>query len=152
MRAPTPSAAAELAVPSTEELIKQIDFLFGKITASSKKYIIESQLWLDSLLSKSFFLNPQTLFKPFEIKQSSIFEQIKNSFVLLLKNNEIELKESVAALEALSPKSVMERGYSIVLKNNKPIVDTSKLKIGDELNIRFTNGSAEVKVSKLLSE
>ncbi|MBO5106370.1 MAG: exodeoxyribonuclease VII large subunit [Clostridia bacterium] len=152
LRAPTPSAAAELAVPSTEELIKQIDFLFGKITASSKKYIIESQLWLDSLLSKSFFLNPQTLFKPFEIKQSSIFEQIKNSFVLLLKNNEIELKESVAALEALSPKSVMERGYSIVLKNNKPIVDTSKLKIGDELNIRFTNGSAEVKVSKLLSE
>ena len=152
LRAPTPSAAAELAVPSTEELIKQIDFLFGKITASSKKYIIESQLWLDSLLSKSFFSNPQTLFKPFEIKQSSIFEQIKNSFVLLLKNNEIELKESVAALEALSPKSVMERGYSIVLKNNKPIVDTSKLKIGDELNIRFANGSAEVKVSKLLSE
>lgn len=152
LRAPTPSAAAELAVPSTEELMMQIDFLFGKITASSKKYIIESHLWLDSLLSKSFFSNPQTLFKPFEIKQSSIFEQIKNSFVLLLKNNEIELKESVAALEALSPKSVMERGYSIVLKNNNPIVDTSKLKIGDELNIRFANGSAEVKVSKLLSE
>ena len=152
LRAPTPSAAVELAVPSTEELLKHIGFVFEKISDLTKKCVFEKQLWLDSLLSKSFFVNPKTLYEPFETKLSSVFNMVKNSYVLITKNNEIKLKKVQAAVESLSPKAVMERGFSVVYKNGLPVINSSVLENSDELNLKFSNGSADVKVLKIFSE
>ncbi len=152
LRAPTPSAAAELAVPSSEELLSKIGFLFDRIKASYKKHLTENQLWLDSLLSRSCFSQPQMLFKPFELKLNTLVNRIENSYILITKNHEIRLKKAETALEALSPKQVMQRGYSVIYKGNQPVLDASKLKVGDELNVRFANGKAKIKVLKLFSE
>ncbi len=152
LRAPTPSAAAELAVPSSEELQKRIDFFAKKITSFTQKFILEKQLWLDSVLSRSFFAYPKMLFEPFEYKLNTLFNRIENSFTLITKNNEIKFKSVEAVIENLAPKRVMERGYSVIYKNNQPITTTEELLIGDNLNVRFSNGCAEVKVLKILSE
>lgn len=152
LRAPTPSAAAELAVPSSEELLSKIGFLFDRIKASYKKQLTENQLWLDSLLSRSCFSQPQMLFKPFELKLNTLVNRIENSYILITKNHEIRLKKAETALKALSPKKVMQRGYSVIYKDNQPVLDATKLEVGDELNVRFANGKAEIKVLKLFSE
>lgn len=152
LRAPTPSAAAELAVPSSEELINCVDFLMDKISGFTNKAVLEKQLWLDSILSRGAFLQPKRFFEPFEFKLNTLVNQIENSYSLIIKNSEIRLKKAETALEALSPKNVMERGYSVVYKNNKPIIDSSKLEVGDELKVCFADGKAEVKVLKILSE
>ncbi len=152
LRAPTPSAAAELAVPSSEELLKHISFLFDKISSLIKRNVFEKQLWLDNLLSKSFFVNPKTLYEPFEIKLTSVFNSVKNSYVLIIKNNEIKLKKAQASFEALSPKAVMSRGFSIAYKNSSPVMNSAELELGDKLKLRFLNGDAEVEVLKIFSE
>lgn len=152
LRAPTPSAAAELAVPSTDELLKHIEFLFDKITNHTKKYVFESQLWLDSLLSRRFFSQPNLLFEPFELKLKSLIGRIENAYLLSTKNNEFKLKKAEAALEALAPRRVLERGYSVTYKDGKPITNALELIVDDDLKVRFANGTAEVKVLKILSE
>lgn len=152
LRAPTPSAAAELAVPSSEELLKSIDYFANKIIGFTQKSILEKQLWLDSVLSRSFFAHPKMLFEPFEYKLNTLLNRIENSYTLITKNNEIKLKQVETIIESLAPKRVMERGYSVIYKNNKPITDAEKLEVGDNLDVRLANGSAEVTVLKLLSE
>ena len=152
LRAPTPSAAAELAVPSFEELTKHTDFVFDKISSEFKKLVINKQLWLDNLLSKRFFLKPYMLYEPFENKLTLAKNKIKNAFLLLTKNNELEFQKVKTRVDSLSPKQVMNRGYSVVYKNGSPVTDYSQLECDDELKLRFFNGSAEVKVLKIFSE
>ena len=92
------------------------------------------------------------LFEPFELKLKSLIGRIENAYLLSTKNNEFKLKKAEAALEALAPRHVLERGYSVAYKGNKPITNTSELVVGDDLKVRFANGTAEVKVLKILSE
>ena len=146
LRAPTPSAAAELSVPSKDELLDKVDYLFGKISALTNKKIMESRLQLDNLLSKSFFKNPQLLFAPFEIKLDFTINRIKNACILNYKNNEVRLNKTIASLNALSPERVMERGYSVVYKNSSVITNAEMLEYDDKLTLRFIKGKADVKV------
>ena len=152
LRAPTPSAAAELAVPSSEELLERINSLMNKITTQTNKAVLEKQLWLDGILSRGTFSNPKKLFEPFELKLNNLVSRIQNAYILTVKNYELKFKKAEILLETLAPKRVMERGFSVVYKNSEPIADASELVIDDKLNIRFANGSAEVKVLKILSE
>ena len=124
----------------------------GKISSFTNKAVLEKQLWLDSILSRGAFLQPKRLFESFEFKLNTLVNHIENSYSLIIKNSEIRLKRSETALEALSPKKVMERGYSVVYKNGKPVISSTELEIGDELKAGFANGRAEVKVLKILSE
>lgn len=152
LRAPTPSAAAELAVPSSEDLLERINYLFDKISVLSKKKIKDNQLWLDSLISKSFFVHPQMLFEPFELKLTTTINRLKNAYILSIKNNEIKLNKAVASLEALSPNDVMRRGFSVAYKNGTAVTNSSDLEVGDNLNLRFLSGNADVKVLKITTE
>ena len=149
LRAPTPSAAAELSVPSSEELLGRVNYLFDKISTHLKRKVTENQLWLDRILSKSFFQNPQLLFNAFETKQNILVNRIYNAFLLNLKTNEARFNSTVASLNALSPERVMERGYSVVYKDSKTITDASLIKSMDNLSIRFLKGKAEVSVFKI---
>jgi len=152
LRAPTPSSAAELAVPSSEELLGRINFLFDKIEVLSKKKIKDSQQLLDSLTSKSFFVNPRMLFDPFEFKLNTTINRVKNAYVLKIKNSEIKLNKAVASLRALSPNEVMKRGYSVVYKNGNAVTSASDLEVEENINLRFFNGNADVKVLKITTE
>ncbi len=149
LRAPTPSAAAELSVPSSEELLGRVNYLFDKISTHLKRKVTENQLWLDGILSKIFFQNPQLLFNAFETKQNILANRIYNAFLLNLKTNEAMFNSTVARLNALSPERVMERGYSVVYKDSKIVTDASLIKSMDNLSIRFLKGKAEVSVFKI---
>ena len=147
LRAPTPSAAAELAVPSSEELLDRINFFFDKINTSCKKRLNENQIWLDNIMSKSFFVNPKTLFEPFDFKLNVTVNRLINAYNFNIKNCENKFNRIAASLEALSPEAVMKRGFSVVYnKNSNVILNSADINCDDELIIRFLNGSADVKV------
>ena len=57
-----------------------------------------------------------------------------------------------ASLEALSPNDVMRRGFSVAYKNGTAVTNTSDLEVGDNLNLRFLSGNADVKVLKITTE
>lgn len=146
LRAPTPSAAAELVVPSTEELSLKISVLLGRAKRSVGKLIENESLKLEFLKSRPWYASPENLFYPFEAKVGLAEEKMRNSFLMTLKNKETSFEKISVTLESLSPTNVLDRGYSVVYAGDNIIRNADAVKVNDVLDIRFANGSAKVKV------
>lgn len=146
LRAPTPSAAAELAVPDREELLSyynsQRQYLNSladnKISKLSKNF---SDIKI--ILSKN---SPEKRIELFSSKLYNLSKRAENS----VNNDYNKYSETVknlgAKLETLNPVSVLQRGYSIAEKNGKTINSVKELKTNDEINLTFKDGSVKTKV------
>lgn len=154
LRAPTPSAAAELAVPVKMDLEMTIQSIKMDLYQSMKRI-------LDSLNEKlkfyrSHLKHPKTKIEELAQKLDESIDRLK----LAMANHLIQIKGELAvfskALKTLSPLAVLERGYSITyrkeLKKGKieliPIKNSSEITIGDSLEIQFSRGKIEAEVKK----
>lgn len=148
MRAPTPSAAAELAVPDKFE---QIEFL-----AQQKQYL--SVLWdrfysskcaeVNAFNSKLNVLDPARDFKD---KVNSL-ELLRNRLTSLSENlvtkKEKELSDIKGRLFALDPVSILSRGYAVVSKEDTTVSSVVSLEDGDRITIRLHDGKVEAQIIK----
>ena len=152
LRAPTPSAAAELALPSLMEITDKVNSLYTKIKTSAFAVVQNSNLKLNNLISRRCYQSPDHIFTPFELRLDSVNERFKTAYLLKVKNNDALLNKLTARLDALSPIKVMERGYSAVYSDGKLINSADDIKVDSTLNIRFAKGSADVKVLNKTTE
>ena len=168
LRAPTPTAAAELAVPDMDTINT---YLLNTKTRSYNSLInligMKKQS-LSSLLSSYILKNPNAMYEVKEQKLdhlidilnkqiSNIIDMNKirlfknmNSYVLtnpsiLYKFKEQALDGIISKLEVLNPMNTLSRGYAIVRRNNK-VVNISKLKNDDVVNIDIKGGTIDAKV------
>lgn len=146
LRAPTPSAAAELAVP---ELSSLINFLNASRNVLEKK-----------LIDKTVFLRLQLENREKSLIAAEPKNRIENSKKLLderkrrlqeLLKIQLELKSAalnakISALDNLSPTKIMMRGYSLVYKDEKLIHSALELKTGDNITVKLHDGEVEAAV------
>lgn len=151
LRAPTPSAAAELAVPDANELKQRIKLLSEHVSQRVLERVISCRDHLKRLTSSYGFRRPIDLLKQYHQRLDELFRSMKKSI-----DHAITLrKEQVNALEknlnALNPTAILGRGYSICFhKTTKEIIkDASTLKLNDEIEIKFFRGQAEGKIKKI---
>jgi len=137
MRAPTPSAAAEIAVPD----INKISGFISDFRASIKKELIsvvdESEAKLSSLKKQfdiSIFIENKELVLD---KVSSTLFMMPEMFLEKKRN---KLASEISALSALDPLSVLGRGYSIVYKNEKPVSSVKDIAKNEKLLIKMKDG------------
>jgi len=146
LRAPTPSAAAELAVPDKEELLSYY--------MSQQQYIASM---LDGRLSKAnlklseykTILNnnsPEKKCSEFEKRLNELENTLQNSAKEKYLQSEKMIKSIGAKLEALNPVSVLQRGYSFAEIDNKVINSVKELKNDDIIKLTFKDGSINTKV------
>lgn len=146
LRAPTPSAAAELAVPDKEELMNYYK--------SQQQYI---STMMDGKLSKlnltladyKNILNnntPEKRCNEIEKKFNDFENILKNSVNLIFTEEEKKVKNTGAKLEALNPVSVLQRGYSFAEKDDKVINSVIELSPDDVLKLTFKDGTINTKV------
>ena len=126
LRAPTPSAAAELAAPSTEQLIG----LNGRLLKFS----------------------PENRLKINEQKLTLLENRLRNAVLSKLNRCEAKLQEKMTALDGLSPVKVLARGYSLVYKEDKLINDASQAEKGDRISIRLGKGIINAEVTDIITE
>lgn len=143
MRAPTPSAAAELAVPDKMELVQQIASLRGRLTQAGQRQVLQQRAAADSLIKRLGEQNPQLLLERVShrlIKSEQALQGIAQQAVQLLRSR---VESLTAALRSLGPLHTLQRGYAMALSEGKPI---SKI---EELPERFTlilqDGQAQVR-------
>lgn len=140
LRAPTPSAAAELAVPEISALNSYINsieitlnkLIIGKITELRQDIDIKEQHLKLMLPAKKI----ETSRKTIDNAEQRINNALKNKILL----SRAVLAEKSAALENLSPLKIMNRGYSLVYKDKKIIKSSSALKSGDKIDITLADG------------
>lgn len=142
LRAPTPSAAAELAVPDIKEIAVKIEFLKGRLSQLiDLKLNLEFER-LDKCISGYLFEKPQNII---DVKYEKLFS-ILNRFNSSAKSSYIvaenKFSKLLGTMEALNPASIMSRGYSVVKKDGSVISDSSQLNIGDKILLEFSNGVA----------
>lgn len=140
LRAPTPSAAAELAVPEISALNSYINsieitlnkLIIGKITELRQDIDIKEQHLKLMLPAKKI----ETSRKTIDNAEQRINNALKNKILL----SRAVLAEKSAALDNLSPLKIMNRGYSLVYKDKKIIKSSSALKCGDKIDITLSDG------------
>lgn len=146
LRAPTPSAAAELAVP---ELSSLINFLNASQKVLEKKLIDKTvflRLQLENREKSLIAAEPKNRI---ENSQKLLDERKRRLQELLKIKTELkgaELKAKISALDNLSPTKIMMRGYSLVYKDEKLIHSVSELKTGDNISVKLHDGEIEAAV------
>ena len=146
LRAPTPSAAAEIAVPDKSELLEKISVSSSRLTNIMRSHLEHSQLLLNQLKPS----NPKDVIYGFSVKNDYLLKQLEDLINLKINKLSGDFYGVVRGLEALNPLSVMLRGYAIAHDNNGTIYKSSKdLKVGEDFKLRFHDGNVDCRVIEI---
>lgn len=146
LRAPTPSAAAELAVPDIEEIKQKLYTYNNRYKVALKKQLELKRLKFEKCMTRRVFKEPLQRINEHYIEIDKQVKNIENILKLKIVQNKSNFKNIVEKLDALSPLKTLSRGYSIVEKNGKIIKDSKELESGDKINIKLNSGKIQAQV------
>lgn len=148
MRAPTPSAAAEIAVPDMRELSLRIDGAYDRLVSALLRITDRRREKLQELSEREIFLLPEMLFSEKREAVQAMLERCSGHISKKLSDATSEYKLLVGKCEALSPLSVLSRGYSIAEHCGRAVRTSDDISVGDVLKITFNRGNATVTVKE----
>jgi len=152
-RAPTPSAAAEIAVPDREELLKNLFTYKDKLIQLIFSLFTVYHENIESLKASYGLRRPVDKIREY----SHRIDDITTHFIMVVKNHynakQLKINNLLGRLKALDPQSVLKRGYSIttLLPHGTIISQSKKLKKDNIINTRFAQGSVESIVKNVKS-
>lgn len=146
LRAPTPSAAAELAVPDIYEVKQKINTYQNRLKMSLTKKLEIMKLRYEKCMSSSVFKEPTRRINENYIKIDTYVKQLENLINKVKEKNKNKYIELVSKLDTLSPLKTLTRGYSIVEKEGKIIKSVADLNTEDEISIRLKDGNKQAKI------
>ncbi len=147
LRAPTPSAAAEMAVPDMSRLLGQVKEWQHDILAIAKRLSFEKRRDVDSLVQRLSSRGPQVGDK--QQRLDELTQSLSKSLWVTLNLSRERFQGLEQQLRALDPTSVLERGYAIVQRSDQGalVKSVGQVEKDDELNVRVSDGSFNARVS-----
>lgn len=146
LRAPTPSAAAELAVPDIRDDLAFISGAVSYIENSLDKRIDNERSKLALIKDKLSLLSPSNLIDDRLNTVSILYDMALTNINNRLLSESNRFSVACARLDSLNPIKVLSRGYSITLKNEQIINSVKQLDCGDRVTVRFADGDKECEV------
>lgn len=140
LRAPTPSAAAELAVPDINTLMSSLYGAFEYIRRRTDEIIENRELSLKLINSEITSKSPSRMLETREQLLCTLKDKIKEKISVIISEKEYKLFEKTAVVSALNPLSVLTRGFSVVYKDDLTVNSVDSLKSGDKVRIKFSDG------------
>lgn len=169
LRAPTPTAAAELAVPDMATIKTYLDNVRSRSTISINSYIDMRKQSLGSLINSYVLKKPTAMYEIKEQNLDFLIDRLNKEMKLVLDNTRIRLFKAsnsyvltnpdilykfkmqglehlINKLEVLNPMNTLKRGYAIVKKDDKVVSDIKKISQDDVINIEVKDGIINTKV------
>ncbi len=146
LRAPTPSAAAELAVPDIEEIKRKLETYNQRYKNSLKKKIEFMKLRYQKFMASKAFTDPTSKIKEQYINLDIMIKKLETLTTNKVKDLKTKSVELISKLDTLSPLKTLTRGYSIAQKQGKTIKSVKEIKKDDTLDIRLIDGEVKTKV------
>jgi exodeoxyribonuclease VII large subunit len=197
LRAPTPSAAAELTVPAlntitqelrrlTERLLEvlynrigghkellgrlikrrffnepmqilephtqRLDDLNARLLRGLDQWVVLQRQKLIGRVQQLLHLSPEKLVWQLQEKMESFHHRLGQNIISIVRLEQKRFDGAVKSLHALSPLSILDRGYSITTFDGKALTQSGRVQEGDSVNVRLAKGSLECTVDKALSQ
>lgn len=172
LRAPTPTAAAELAVPDINTIITYLDTATSRSYNALNNIISLNYKKLDNIKNSYILSKPLSMYEIKEQKLDNLIDNldkaitktidsvkvklftIKNSYILnnpdmLYKYSGQKLNHIISKLEVLNPLNTLNRGYAIVKKDNKVLSSIKNVNEGENITISLKDGNIESKIIKV---
>ena len=172
LRAPTPTGAAEMAVPNMNDINNYLNQIKIRSNESINNIIKQNKVRLQNIKESYILKNPMSMYEVKEQKLDNYidnlnrfielvieknkarFGNVKENYILknpsvLLEENKNKINLIIRSLELLNPLSILDKGYSIVSMNKKVIKDISEIKKGDKLEVKFSKGNMEAVVERI---
>ena len=146
LRAPTPSAAAELAVPDVEEIKKKLVLYQTRYKNSLKKKIEVMNLRYQKCMASKVFKEPTAKIKDLYIELDKRVKELEKNAANIFNNKKTNAVEIFSKLDALSPLKTLTRGYAVAQKDNKTIKSVKDVKSEDIVDLRLADGNIKTKV------
>lgn len=147
LRAPTPSAAGELAVPDIMELKWKLNNMKLQLGRSLKKRLELMQTRYSSIINRKVFKEPNVMLADKILALNGFEKDLNNCMKAELKDRKNRFEKVVATLDSLSPLKTLSRGYTVLEDKNGDVVTTSKdLKSGDVVKIILHDGTKNAEV------
>ena len=146
LRAPTPSAAAELAVPDIREDIAFVQTVVYECEATLLQRVNDEKERLEMIKERLRYRSPSMLIDQKIQTVDTLMTSVLLSVQRKLDSETARLSSTAARLDALSPLKVMVRGYSIVTKDEKVVASSKALKKGDQITVGFSDGERKCEV------
>lgn len=173
LRAPTPTGAAEIAVPNVVDVLKHLEQLKIRANENIYKQLNYNKLYLDSVKNSFVIKNPMIMYENKRQNLDMILEKIKNIITTrldfnknefrLLKNNyilnnpselykhsQIKLDNIIDKLELINPLNTLKRGYTLTYKANNLIKDINDINLNDKITTRLESAIIESKVTNIM--
>ena len=148
LRAPTPSAAAELVVPNVKDILLKLKEYESRQKIALNRKIQIMKLRYEKCLNSKVFKEPlqkiNERYMMLDIKVKQMESYINKKYI----NEKAKAIKLIAKLDALSPLKTLARGYSIITLNGKTIKEAKYLKKDDEINIKLFDGQVNAKILK----
>lgn len=169
LRAPTPTGAAELVVPNEADVLKyieqlkirseqvtrnKVDFLKQKLNEITNKYILKNPISIYEVKEQQF----DTLLEKLRYRMQDLYHRKEKDFLTMMSNaifrnprylierRETQYLQLVSKLETLSPLATIQRGYSIVKREEKVITSVKEVNKKDILFLELTDGEIKAEV------
>lgn len=146
LRAPTPSAAAELAVANVQELKEKLHVYNNRYKLALKKKLELMRLRFEKCMKSRAFSNPmQNINEQYMLLDKKI-KIMENAIKIKIKDSHTKMVKEIARLDALSPLKTLTRGYSITEFNGEIVKSSKLLKANDEITLKFIDGKNRAKI------
>jgi len=172
LRAPTPTAAAELAVPDINTIITYLDNTKSRCYNTLLNVVENNKLKLHKLEDSFVLKRPTAIYEVKEQNLDNLIEKLNREIKIIIDNSKIELfkyqnsyvfnnpeiiykyKEQslnniIGKLEVLNPMNTLKRGYAIIRKEDKVISSIEKVKLDDTLSLKLVDGVIDAKIIKI---
>ena len=149
LRAPTPSAGAELAVPDRNEILQNLDAQRQYLSSLMDKKLIENNNVVSEMTTKLLSLSPDDKIVKLYNDLDFLSQKYENNSNRIFQNTANKIELLATKLESLNPVSILKRGYSVVTNNDKTVTSVKDVKNGDTLAINVTDGKI---ISKVIGE
>lgn len=139
-RAATPTAAAELAVPNINELLKYLLQLKLRLNEKLKEKVNYNKLLLDNFKNSFILKNPVILYENKKIIIDQYNEKINSLLNYKMEKKKLEFNNLIEKLQLLNPLNILQKGYSITYKDDKVIKKCDEVKANDLIKIKLHDG------------
>ena len=139
--APTPSAAAEIAVPKLSDISERIILLKRSFERHLESILATKRIKLHNLELKIQNNSPMSIVVNKRIRFDNIVNTLNMNILRVLENKKNMFEKNITRLELLNPLKILSRGYSVTKKDDKMVKSKKDLKKGDNIEIIFSDGS-----------